>query len=282
MNPATNSIRSARRAVVKYLTKERIKIDVEETNIDDTAVFVVSDKLDASQILKKPSNRFSHHAEKIRSISPFVYVRVSQDETSAYMKISVRDTARRRQPTPIAGLVRKVVMSMPKDISEHSLVEAVKPRFIGSTPDGVVVVTSAKDGEAKLEAVLSWDLLGNSIEGWTLFTYWGQHRTKRSADFDRLTDKIIIRELKKITEALSDPLECAGCDVYVVRDDGSYVTRTSDRMQLHEVVKKDGVTVKSPSPRNTKVAFVSRMTGRAEIRESGSSIPEFCKTINIA
>lgn len=274
-----------------YFRNKRLDIEEDEVNDDGHIVLFHSDRESASY--DEPSARmreqYQTYVAELRDLAPLVFVFREYVDEWIHLTVTIRDKARKPRPEPIQNLDVKLLERMPESILKHSKVEKVRRREYRAEYSGLEAVTSipGKYSGMFLRADLTWDLRGNTVDGWELIVNWGCHRVRRDANFKKLTPKIILEQLAKITDLLDDPMDCLDYTIHV-KQDGTYIPvwtmnpgpKKPETYSLYQVTARDEVSLRAPQG-GTEVVFINNLTRETTELPVGERIPDKLKPLSI-
>jgi hypothetical protein len=283
----TKAQKGAEKLVRDYLTNKRLGTEYVDACSDGIRIDVshrfesdIYDELPCNEILKM----MAEVVKDLRQLSPLVYVTQDTCDEWVNLTITIRDTRRKTRPADITNLTEKVIQGLPAHISAHPVVTGVHKRYYRCEQDGVEVRTNLPSPIGKRVAALTWELRGDSLQGWTLVTRWGVHKATRSAGFKKLTPKIILTELDRITAMLSDPMDCLGHVINVKNDDGAFALTGNrrDRQTFAEytVLSQDKSLIQGQH-HGKNILFTNNLTGAETLLRDGDVCPEHLKSIEI-
>lgn len=280
--------KGAEKLVREYLNQKRLDIEDEDlggaglvtihvTHRDESDIY---DEAPGADIL----TMMSGVVRDLRQLSPLVYVTWDTCDEWVNLTITIRSTPRKSKPAEITNLIEKVIQGMPVEISDHPVVTGISKRYYRCEAEGVEVRTNIAGPVGNRTATLTWELTGDSVNGWILITKWGTHKATRPATFKKLTPKIILGELDRITAMLADPLNCLGHVINVKNDEGVFAMTGNRKHRLtfaaYAVMSEDERYIRGQHQGNN-VLFINNLTGEQTWLRTGDEIPEHLKNIEI-
>lgn len=291
MTSPTKAQKDAAEAVRKYLKSKGITPEEDDTGTDGIITIEVSERDERDIANETPGAairaRMADHTKALRELSPLVFV--AEDTCDEWVNLSIRMRAKPRQPRPseIPKLAEKVIEGLPESITSHPRVTGAHRREYRCEYDGVEVRTNIPCDIGKRKADLTWELTGSSVTGWELITHWGIHKASRPAKFKRLTPKIILAELKRITDQLDDPMRCLGYTINAKRN--GYVVLVPSKSgpvnyYKHDSTERDGFTIRIPNSVADPSAVLrisDNLTSEVFERRAGETFPNQLKPLSL-
>ena len=223
-------------------------------------------------------------AGALREVSYLAFVTTEYVDEWVNLTVTIRATPRKTRPAEITNLTEKVIQGLPDTIAKHPVVTGVHKRYYRCEQDGVEVRTDLNSPIGKRSAALTWELLGDSLQGWTLVTRWGTHKATRPAVFKKLTPKIILTELDRITVRMSDPMDCLGHVINIKNDDGAFAMtgnrRNRQTFSEYSVLSKDGSLIRGQY-QGKNILFTNNLTGAETWLREGDEYPEHLRSIKL-
>jgi hypothetical protein len=286
MSKITKAQEEAERLARDYIGRHGLGLEDDEVQADGTVTLHTSNRDERDIQDGYPNvdmrNGFAKHVEALRALSPLIYVFCKYVDEWVNLTVTIRSTPRKPRPSEIPKLVEKVIDGLPDEITQRPQVTHVWPHSYQGRSSGVEVRTNIPSPIGRWSAVLTWDLDGDTMNGWELVVQWGDHTARRPAEFKKLTPKIILAELARITAKLDDPLNCLGHTINVRGEDGCFLMTGNG--QERRTYTNYNVTARGEAkiqmPDSWKVAvFTNNFTHEVTELHPGDPLPEHLKTI---
>jgi hypothetical protein len=214
--------------ILDYLSEHDRQIDEHETS-PEGIITITTTTRDESDTGDEEPNEAAVRTERLFArellgLSRHVFVDMEAIDEWIDLTIKIRPTTRQPKPKHNNNLPEKVQEGLWSSITHHDRVKLIASNPNTQKVGAIEIHTDIEGRYGSFSIPLTWDIKGDTIEGWDLIVEWGRHSITTPLK-DKTLDATLINDLlADILHKLTDPLDAFSW-TFNGKKDGSFLTK---------------------------------------------------------